>query len=729
MDVPAVNQSYTHPPPQPWAGQSPRTPTMPSPSRAPPSYHYPNLNPDQQSVTPMTHMTGTSAGHRPHSLYWDPSQQSYQDVLKPVPEITNMTTQGMPQRNYSLPTSPVSNSKTESRYGLDPQLLPSVVHVIKENRIQWEGKVFVSESKSSVPPLSSTQCTLEDRGNATARFIRCTSYSFPVEAQSAQKSHLPLGAIVCPLARPEKGERDVPVCEAGDCVKGCAHCGAFMSPAMSWQDCGQRFYCPFCDKLTEVPWQSYQPTNQGRRVDCGKKPELSLGSYEILQKQSGKAAVLLLAIDVSASAVRTGQPDHICKQICSQLQALNGNSSGFFSSSKSIFQGPDSSISLAKECVSQGCSVHIFVFSHQEVRGAWPGNIPFLTGGGVICYNSLQSEMEQERFRADLSRCVNMQMAFKVQLRVFVSKEMRLSGCYGTFIADPDSCCVAMAALDWRTALAFEFTHNKSLDETRGVAIQFVLSYSNSSGENRTRIHTVILSASHQLLDTFRSSQAETLLTFYCKKMYSLALESPLQSLREELQTEVTEMLACFRKHSCTASVSPGQLVLPQFLKVVPVYINSLCKSEVLLPGLRSCVHQRLRLRSLIVSMDTLSAASQFYPLILPLSVSADNANMPSLGEAVRCTVSSLDPGGLYLIYCPLALLLWVGSCVPPHTLPQLFNTNSFSYLTSGEIKLPVLENSLSISTRALICSLQSSAAVTLQLKLVREGDSCEESL
>ncbi|XP_016142056.1 protein transport protein Sec24C [Sinocyclocheilus grahami] len=847
MDVPAVNQSYTHPPPQPWAGQSPRTPTMPPPSCAPPSYHYPNLNTDQQSVTLMTHMTGTSAGHRPHSLYWDPSQQSYQDVLKPVPEITNMTTQGVPQRNYSLPTSPVSNSKTESRYGLDPQFLPSVVHVIKENRIQWEGKVFVSESKSSVPPLSSTQCTLEDRGNATARFIRCTSYSFPVEAQSAQKTHLPLGAIVCPLARPEKGERDVPVCEAGDCVKGCAHCGAFMSPAMSWQDCGQRFYCPFCDKLTEVPWQSYQPTNQGRRVDCGKKPELSLGSYEILQKQLGKAAVLLLAIDVSASAVRTGQPDHICKQICSQLQALNGpeetvrselrvglmtydsrihlynlspalsrphmmvitdceelelpvgegllvplkdcrhilervlqeislfnpesedrsssqelpvsaglkilqaaaspgkllifhsspvsegtnqkNSSGFFSSSKSIFQGPDSSISLAKECVSQGCSVHIFVFSHQEVGGAWPGHIPFLTGGGVICYNSLQSEMEQERFRADLSRCVNMQMAFKVQLRVFVSKEMRLSGCYGSFIADPDSCCVAMAALDWRTALAFEFTHNKSLDETRGVAIQFVLSYSNSSGENRTRIHTVILSTSRQLQDTFRSSQAETLLTFYCKKMYSLALESPLQSLREELQTEVTEMLACFRKHSCTASVSPGQLVLPQFLKVVPVYVNSLRKSEVLLPGQRSSVHQRLRLRSLIVSMDTRSAASQFYPLILPLSVSADNANMPSLGEAVRCTVSSLDPGDLYLIYCPLALLLWVGSCVPPHTLLQLFNTNSFSYLTSGEIKLPVLENSLSISTRALICSLQSSAAVTLQLKLVQEGDNCEESL
>lgn len=187
-------------------------------------------------------------------------------------------------------------------------------------------------------------------------------------------------------------------------------------------------------------------------------------------------------------------------------------------------------------------------------------------------------------------------------------------------------------------------------------------------------------------------------------------------------------MLASFRKHNCTTSASPGQLVLPQFLKVLPVYINSLRKSEVLLPGLRSSVHQRLQLRSLIVSMDTLSIASQIYPLILPLPVSAGNANMPSVEETVRCTISSLDPGGLYLIYCPLAMLIWVGSRVPPHTLMQLFNTNSFSNLTSGEIKLPVLENFLSISTRALICSLQSSAAVTLQLKMVKEGDSCDDS-
>lgn len=108
-----------------------------------------------------------------------------------------------------------------------------------------------------------------------------------------------------------------------------------MCPAMGWLDCGQRFYCPFCEKLTEgkiengesegepkpppprilftlileqldkifkisafftcifyvfcssVPWQHYQPTNgvEGARVDKDKRPELSMGSYEILSSQ------------------------------------------------------------------------------------------------------------------------------------------------------------------------------------------------------------------------------------------------------------------------------------------------------------------------------------------------------------------------------------------------------------------------------------------------------------
>ncbi|XP_034397666.1 protein transport protein Sec24C [Cyclopterus lumpus] len=746
-------------------------------------------------------------------------------------------------------TSQSPNS--ESRYGLDPELLPSVVKVIAEDAAEWGGKVFVSEPFSRLPPLATTSCIVEDRGSASPLAIRSASYCVPREGPTALLSRLPLGALVTPLAK-LNGEKPLPVCNEPECVMGCGCCRAAMCPAMGWQDCGQRFYCPFCGKLSEVPWQHYQPTRgvEGVRVDKDNRPELSMGSYEILHSQRGEPAALLLAVDVSASAVRGGHLEFATQQIltlltsltreggdalsdfrvglmtydsrihlydlspalsrphmlviaetedlqlpvregllvplkdcidsldsvlqlipqlspeCDEssgvpmempvkaglavLQALScpgkllifhtapliemghtHSASGFFGANKpkSIFQPSEIAISLAKDCVRQGCGVHLFVLSQQDVGGAWPGHIPYLTGGALYTYGHLQGELDRERFSTDLKSIVETDTGYKAELRILVSKDMRVSGCYGLYIPESSPSRVAMATLDRRTTLAVELAHTRALDETRGVAIQTVLSYSTRTGDRRTRVHTLTLRCSPRLQDTFRQYQAQTLLTFYCKKIYCSALERPLQELREELQTEVTEALASYRKHCCSASVSAGQLVLPQYLRALPVYINSLRKSEVLLPGLRSSVHQRLQRRCQVLSMDTCSTSTHFYPLLLPPPLSVDRSGSPNPEEALRCCAASLEPGCLYLVHAPLTLLLWVGTQVPECTLAELFNASCFSSLPSGETKLPVLDNPLSVGVRSLIHTLNSEAPCARQLQVVKQGDACEEVL
>ncbi|XP_070992458.1 protein transport protein Sec24C [Oncorhynchus clarkii lewisi] len=831
------------------------------PNQGPPNSSFSSMSPcgsqSQQCSHPYPPQLTSPVQQQPQ---WALPQQHYSHsgvmykpgaTSHPVQEGTTMqpSCPSLGDSGVSGPSSPIS----ESRYGLHPQLLPSAVRMMEEDRTAWEGKVFVSEPISSLPPLATTDCVMEDRGNCSPRFILSTSYCVPCEGQTALQSHLPLGALVSPLAKLHTGERPLSVCMEADTVKGCGECGAYMCSAMGWQDCGQRFYCPFCGKLREVGWQHYQPTQgvEGNRVDREQRPELSLGSYEILDSQQDvPAAVLLLAVDVSAAALRGGHLELISQQLRSLLTSLNReegafqsdvrvglmtydsrihlydlspalsrphmlvvtetedlqlpvregllvplkdcidsinsvlqriplfsaefeeasgvllelpvkaglvvlqelgcpgkllvfqtapfiegththNSSSFFSSNKpkSLFQPPDPAVSLAKECVSQGCGVHLFVFSQQDVGGAWPGHVPYLTGGELHCYHSLQGELDRERFSSDLRRTVKTETGYRATLRVHVSKDLRVSGCYGSFVPGPNPAHVTMATLDWRTTLAVELTHSRALDEKRGVVIQTVLSYTSQQGERRTRVHSLSLCCSHHLLDTFCNCQAQTLLTFYCKKMYCAVLERPLQELREELQTEVTESLACYRKHCSSSSVSPGQLVLPQHLKTLPVYLNSLRKSEVLLPGLRSSVHQRLQLRCQVVSMDTKTTAGHFYPLLLPLPVGGDTSSPLSLGEAVRCTAASLDHGVLYLVHGPLVLLLWVGHNVSNTSLVQLFNITCLSTLPSGETKLPVLDNPLSVSVRSLINTLNSQTHYTRKLRVVKQGDSCEEAL
>lgn len=134
-----------------------------------------------------------------------------------------------------------------------------------------------------------------------------------------------------------------------------------------------------------------------------------------------------------------------------------------------------------------------------------------------------------------------------------------------------------------------------------------------------------------------------------------------------------------------------------------------------------------------------------------------EGSNSPKPEEALRCCAASLEPTGLYLVYAPLTMLLWVGTQVPVRTLVELFNTNCFSSLPSGEvgahiqritlqlqprcaetvlpafeffsprpffqIKLPVLDNPLSISVRSLVDELN--ARVPFAHKVSRRCLSC----
>ncbi|CAL8248465.1 unnamed protein product [Merluccius merluccius] len=789
----------------------------------------------------------TLPAHNGGALYEAVSQEA----LHQGPQVLD----GSDGAQVSIFSSALSPS-SESRYGLDPKILPSAVRVMAEDRAEWEGKIYVSGPDSSLPPLATTCCNIEDGGSASPQAVRSTMYRVPCEAQAARLSRLPLGALLSPLARHGPGERPLPICSEPECLKGCGECGASMCPAMSWQDCGQRFYCPFCGKFNDVPWQHYQPTTgvAGLRVDWDQRPELHKGSYEIIHPNKAEAAVLLLALDVSPPALRGGHLDFVTQQIRMLLYSLHRQEgttepadlrvglltydsrvhlydlsptlsrphmlvvtetddlqlpvregllvslkdcidsidsvlqliplftaegedphgvpielpiraglavlqamscpgklllfhtapltegehthfSGFLGSNKqkSIFQPSEPAVSLASECVNQGCGVHLFMLSQQDVGGAWPGNIPYLTGGVLYVYNHLQGEMERQCFSTDLRRTVEAETVYKAQLRVHVSKELRVSGCYGLFVPGDKPSQVAVATLDWRTTLAVELAYLRDLDEERGVAIQVTATYSDPAGQRRTRVHTLTLRCSRHLLDAFRHCQAQALLAFYCKKMYCAVLERPLQDLRGELQAEVTASLACYRKHCSSACVSTGQLVLPQHLRPLPVYINSLRKSEVLLPGRRSSVHQRLQLRCQVLRMDTPTTATHFYPLLLPLprcvEDCSDAAGPPDPADGLRCTADSLDQGGLYLVSGPLALLLWVGSHVPPHTLVQLFNTGCFSSLPSGETKMSALDNSLSIRVCSLIDMLSSQAPYARKLWVVKQGDGCEEAL
>jgi len=60
----------------------------------------------------------------------------------------------------------------------------------------------------------------------------------------------------------------------------------------------------------------------------------------------------------------------------------------------------------------------------------------------------------------------------------------------------------------------------------------------------------------------------------------SILISTP-KSIRDNIIAQAANMLACYRKY-CAQATTSGQLILPETLKLLPIYIASLIKSDVL---------------------------------------------------------------------------------------------------------------------------------------------------
>uniref|UniRef100_H3ATB3 SEC24 homolog C, COPII coat complex component n=2 Tax=Latimeria chalumnae TaxID=7897 RepID=H3ATB3_LATCH len=737
---------------------------------------------------------------------------------------------------------------------LNPDAIPSVVKVMEDDKATWGSQVFATDARGQLPPLTSTDFTVEDQGNCSPRFIRCTTYSLPSTPELAQLSHLPLAAIIKPLASLPASEAPPPVVDHGEFGPvRCTGCRAFMCPSMQFIEVGQRFRCPFCMALSDVPWQYYRHTDStGKRVDQRSLQELCRGSYEFLTNEDpdklSSAPAFIFMIDVSYNAVRSGLLRLLCEELRTLIHLLprekgadlsqvkvgfvtydkalhfyNVSSSltqphmlvvtdisdvelplldGFlvlvnesralieslldqipvlfadtqerdaifgpvvqsgitalkafecpgklfvFHTSvpaadrnlkirtnpgtnstkreKSLFQ-PQGGVcqSLVGDCIAQGCSVDLFLFPDtQYMDVATLGSISYLTGGNLHLYSNFKRETDAQQFLMDLRRGVTRDMGFKGEMKIYVNKGLKVAGFWGSsWERCPGQ--IALAGIDCDKTIAVEFKHDGRLCEEAGVLIQCALLYTSVSGQRRVRVHNLSLTCASQLADTFRNSQAEVLLNFFSKTAYNALLESPAKAVRDGLVTRIIRILACYRRHCAKSLVSAGQLVMPQFLKILPVYLNCLRKSEVLLPGAEISVDERAYLRQLVMSLDVEESGVFFYPHIIPL---LDwKAEADPLPTPIRCSGLRLQDTGVYLAEDGLTLILWLGVSTPAEWIQNVFDVPSFDAVASGVFALPVLDNPASNRVREAIRRLRSRRLHFLKVLIVKQGDELEK--
>ncbi|XP_054623133.1 protein transport protein Sec24C isoform X2 [Dunckerocampus dactyliophorus] len=388
---------------------------------------------------------------------------------------------------------------------------------------------------------------------------------------------------------------------------------------------------------------------------------------------------------------------------------------------KSLFQPQATSYNmLAKQCVAQGCCVDLFLFPNQYVDVATLSVVPISTGGSVYKYTYFEAQSDQERFLNDLRRDVQKPVGFDAVMRVRTSTGIRATDFFGSFFMS-NTTDVELAGLDCDKAVTVEFKHDDKLSEETGALVQCAVLYTSCGGQRRLRIHNMAVNCCSQLADVYRNCETDTIINFLSKYAYRGILNNSTKAVRDTLVNQCAQILGCYRKN-CANPSSVGQLILPECMKLLPVYLNCVLKSDVLLPGADVSLDDRAYLRQLISCMDVAETHVFFYPRLLPL-MKLESGSLPM---AVRDSEERLSKGGVYLLETGLHLFLWVGANAQQELLLNIFGTSSFSQINSTMTSLPVLDNPFSQRLREIVDSFRAQRSRYMKLMVVKQEDRSE---
>ncbi|RHY46668.1 hypothetical protein DYB30_005272 [Aphanomyces astaci] len=574
----------------------------------------------------------------------------------------------------------------------------------------------------------------------------------PMPSQSKdllQTSGLPLGVVVCPLAKLDPNELSVPLVDFGGTGPlRCTRCKAYVNCFTRFIQGGRMFACNICTMQNDTPRDYYCAVDQlGTRRDVADRMELARGSVEFVVpavysvRESAQQEIVVFALDVSVFAFQSNLVASVVAALPSVLETLQKSSPHAqfglmtFDTAVHYYRLDQETISMvvcpdvddpaapvparawllpvhspnALEKIQELQDLIMTLFSNdaknQSVSGAAVTSAvdSLLTSGGRVSvfhagpprlgvgkitkeeaassygttkevqlyagrgvhahYEELARLSAQKltggyvlhlpQFDKDkpehlqytkqlLCHLLGKHKAMEAVLKVRVSSGLRVDSIYGNYMpsaANDDE--VNMALVDQDTAVGVTFVYDGKLPQEH-MYIQ--------------RSHTCMCSGNGQ-------------------------------AVKEKLVDDCVHVLSNYRKH-CATNSSSGQLILPESLKLLPLYTLATLKSRALRNNLtgqqaRGLIDvradERVMLLHLLNSFPVEHAVSAVYPKMYALhDLTEEVGTLDDKGDlilpaALPPTAEKLDENGLFLLHSSTYMYLFIGAKTNPTLLEDVF--------------------------------------------------------
>ncbi|XQJ27600.1 protein transport protein Sec24C, putative [Leishmania guyanensis] len=346
----------------------------------------------------------------------------------------------------------------------------------------------------------------------------------------------------------------------------------------------------------------------------------------------------------------------------------------------------------------QQISFDLFMFATGYCELVTLSNVCHVTNGRVLLFNNYDPLVDNTKVSASMQQLLTEEAGYAGILRVRCSTGLHVQRYRGHYLSQTVQ-DMDLASITGSSTFFVEFAHEDNLPKDNYAHYQTALLYTTRSGHRRVRVQSCRLRVASSLTVLFRNMDLEAVLFGFIQDTMAEAVNKGPRQARQGMTDRLIKAFLCYRQY-CASEKAGGDyedvkttirdkkntLLMPPRLKLLPVYLLCLMKSDALTEG--TIVHIDHRVASIfdLVAMPAHKLLNYLYPSLFCLD---DLESDPAIGTLDVATGDCILPhhrqllfdsvarDGTYLLCDEQARLvyMWIGENVPPKVASTLFGT------------------------------------------------------
>ena len=360
---------------------------------------------------------------------------------------------------------------------------------------------------------------------------------------------------------------------------------------------------------------------------------------------------------------------------------------------------------VGKKGLKHSISFDLFCCSNNDIDLASIAPISSITGGDIFYYPfyiNFSIAEQGEKLYYDIFRTLTRFQGFQTIFIVRASNGLLIENYYSGFL-QMYSYNMDLPFIDADKTIGFTLKHDGKLKLESYPSIQFAMMYTSPSGETRLRIINYTFTVSDNNNNIYSGVDVESTINLIGKILLSSLMKNSIANIRNKLYSYIVNILYFYRSRVSIQS-SPAQFVLPDSLRLLPLYGLGLIKSHALIPMDETKLDYKVAMIYQLCYCSLTHFLTKLYPRLYKITdISKADSNIGEVTDAgyisvptnIPATKEKITNSDAYLIGDADYIYVYIRNECAAEWIKAIFGVDSLRELihenatTLPEIKTP----------------------------------------